>query len=142
MRSPARLIGLLLAAGTIVASLGPGADRWAAGQTSRESTGTSALRFAPESLTVESGRAASAKVTVTLSSGKAGGTDLHATDVPAGVAIGFDPASGEPPFTSTMTVTAAAGAQPGTSIVKVQATGGDPSAIAPYRLTVSKEHGY
>ncbi|HKV44146.1 MAG TPA: hypothetical protein VJT32_05640 [bacterium] len=100
--------------------------------------GTSVLTLEPKNLTVEAGKAASAKVTVALSSGKTWGTNLEVTNVPAGVAISFDPASGNPTFTSTMTVKAAATAKPGAYAVKVRASGDDPSASVQYPMTVSK----
>ncbi len=105
-------------------------------------TGTSTLSFDPQRLTVQQGGAASAKVTVTLASGNTWATDLGVTDVPTGVSIRFDPASGDPTFTSTMTAKAAATAQPGTYAVKVQATGDDPSAVVLYQVTVSKPSPY
>ncbi len=101
-------------------------------------TGTSTLSFSPQSLTVQPGRSASATVTVKLASGKTWGTNLQATDAPAGVTVSFAPASGEPTFTSTMTVKAASDARPGEYTVKVQATGDDPSAPVQYRVTVEK----
>jgi hypothetical protein len=100
--------------------------------------GTSTLSFDPQRLAVQQGGAASAKVTVTLASGNTWATRFEVTDVPAGVTISFEPASGDPTFTSTMTVKATSAAQPGTYTVKVQATGDDPSVVARYQVTVSK----
>ncbi|HLW60914.1 MAG TPA: hypothetical protein VKV57_13470 [bacterium] len=105
--------------------------------------GTSVLTLEPKSLTVAAGKSASAKVTLTLSSGKSWGTNLEATSVPAGLAIGFVPASGNPTFTSTMTVKASSTVKPGTFSVKVRATGDDPSAVVQYPVSVSKSsYGY
>jgi hypothetical protein len=100
--------------------------------------GTSTLAFDPGALAVEPGKTATAKVAVKLSSGKTWGTALQATAIPAGVTVRFDPASGDPPFASTMTVTAASTAKPGEYSIKVQATGDDPSSVVMYRVTVSK----
>ena len=111
---------------------------WAAAQ----DAGASTLAFDPANLTCNQGRAASAKVTVALKSGKTGATTLKATDVPGGVAIAFDPPSGEPPFTSTMRVSATPTAKTGTYTVKIQATGSDPSSVVSYTVTVEKTGGY
>lgn len=105
-------------------------------------TGGSTLRIDPATLTVLQGATASARVTVSLASGRTGETGLQATDVPDGVAIRFDPASGNPPFTSTMTVRAAPRMKPGAYTVKLQATGDDPSPIRPYEVTVEASGGY
>ncbi len=125
-----------LIAGSVFLPPWVGSRPWATAQDYGGGMGTSTLTFEPKNLTVESGKTASAKVTVTLRSGKTWGPNLRVSDVPAGVTISFDPASGHPTFTSTMTVKAA-------STAKVQATGDDPSAIAQYRVTVSKaSYGY
>jgi hypothetical protein len=111
---------------------------WAAA----EDAGTSTLTFEPATLLCSQGRAASAKVTVVLKSGKPGATTLQAAELPAGVAIAFDPPSGAPTFTSTMRVSATPTAKPGTYTVKVQAVGSDPSSVASYTVTVEKTGGY
>lgn len=118
-----------------------GVNSWAAAQDG-QSAGTSALAFEPARLSVNQGGAASAKVAVALKSGKAGGTSLKAADVPGGLAITFDPPSGEPTFTSTMRVKASPTTTPGTYAVKVQAIGGDPSSAVSYSITVEKTGGY
>jgi hypothetical protein len=114
---------------------------WAEAQDG-QSAGTSALAFDPARLSFNQGGAASAKVTVALKSGKTGGTTLKAVDLPGGLAITFDPPSGEPTFTSTMRVKATPATTPGTYAVKVQATGGDPSSAVSYSVTVEKTGGY
>jgi hypothetical protein len=114
---------------------------WAAAQDG-QSTGTSALAFEPATLSCSQGGAASAKVTVGLKSGKSGATTLKAVDLPGGLAIAFDPPSGEPTFASTMRVKAGPTTTPGTYTVKVQAVGGDPSSAVPYSITVEKTSGY
>ena len=133
IRATALVFGALLLSVWVVAKPHASAQGYDGG-----GTGTSTLSFSPQSLTVQPGRSASAKVTVTLASGKTWGTNLQATDVPAGVTVSFAPASGEPTFTSTMTVKAASDARPGEYTVKVQATGDDPSAPVQYRVTVEK----
>lgn len=114
---------------------------WAAAQDG-QSAGTSALAFEPARLSVSQGGAASAKVTVALKSGKTGATTLKAVDLPGGLAITFDPPSGEPTFTSTMRVKASPTTTPGTYTVTVQGTGGDPSSAVSYSITVEKTSGY
>ena len=114
---------------------------WAAAQDG-QSTGMSALTFEPAKLTVNQGAAASAKVMVALKSGKTGGTTLKVVDLPGGLTITFDPPSGEPSFSSTMSVKASPTTMPGAYTVKVQAIGGDPSSVVSYPVTVEKTGGY
>jgi len=142
MRTRWKLVMLALIAGSVFLPSWVGSSQWVEAQYYGGGTPASTLTFQPKSLTLQSGKAASAKVTVTLSSGKAKAT-LRVSDVPDGVTVSFDPASGEPTFTSTMTVTAASTAKPGTYTVKVQAAGDAPSAIVPYSVTVEKgSYGY
>ncbi len=139
MRMRWKLVVFALIAGSVALSSWVGSRHWVEAQGyGGGGTGTSALTFEPKSLTVQQGKAASVKVTVTLSSGKTWATNLRVSDVPAGVTINFEPASGDPTFTSTMTVKAASTAKPGTYAVKVQATGDDPSPIAQYGVTIEK----
>lgn len=101
-------------------------------------SGASTLGFEPRSLTVPQGGSASARVTVTLTSGKSWGTDLRVTEAPAGLTVVFAPTSGNPTFVSTMTVTASPGTRDGVFTVRIQATGDDPSDVTPYRVTVTR----
>lgn len=103
--------------------------------------GASVLSFNPQTLTVAPGSSASAKVTVKLASGKTWGTNLDASALPSGLTVAFDPASGDPTFTSTMSVKVTSSVAPGTYSLKVRATGDDPSPIVPYKVTVQKS-GY
>lgn len=143
MRKRWRLVLLAFIAGSVFALSWIGSSQWVEAQYNYGGgPPASTLTFQPKSLIVQSGKAASAKVTVTLSSGKAKAT-LRVSDVPDGVTVSFDPVSGEPTFTSTMTVTAGSTAKPGTYTVKVQAAGDAPSAVAPYSVTVEKaSYGY
>ncbi len=142
MRRYQYLAVLVLGLGLVLLGLWAGAKHQASAYDGG-GTGTSTLSFDPQSLTVQQGGAASAKVTVKLASGKTWGTNVGAADVPTGVTISFDPASGHPTFTSTMTVKATSAANPGVYKVKVQATGDDPSATVQYQVTVSKgSYGY
>jgi hypothetical protein len=137
------VIGVVLITAGVVLSPWGGFHPWASGQDYGGGMGTSVLTLEPKSLTVAVGKSASAKVTITLSSGKPWGTNLEATNVPAGLAIGFVPASGNPTFTSTMTVKASSTVKPGAFSVKVRATGDDPSAVVQYPVNVSKSsYGY
>jgi hypothetical protein len=122
----------------------PAAGRipWATAQDYGLGPAASALTFVPPTLSVDQGGTASASVTVALRSGKAGGTSLKAWEIPSGMTIRFSPDTGHPPFKTTMTVSAIPTAKSGTYVVKMQATGGDPSDVFPYVLTVQKTSGY
>jgi len=85
---------------------------------------------------------ASAKVTVDLRSGKTAGTNLKAWDVPNGMTISFSPDTGNPTFTTTMSVRVSPTTKSGTHVVKIQATGGDPSNVVSYAVIVQKTAGY
>ena len=114
---------------------------WAAGQDYGQGAATSALTVELSTLTVDQGGTASVKVTVTLRSGKTGGTSLKAWDVPSGMTIRFSPDTGNPPFTTTMSVAVASTATSGTHVVKIQATGGAPSDVVSYPVIVQKTAG-
>jgi hypothetical protein len=102
----------------------------------------SALTLEPPILTVDQGGTASAKVTVALRSGKTGGTSLMAWDVPDGMTIRFSPDTGNRTFTATMNVGVTSTAKSGTHVVKIQATGGEPSDVVSYPVIVQKTGGY
>ena len=129
--------GAVLVLATAFLSLSLGTHRLLAQDYHGGGMGTSTLSFDPQSLTVRQGASASAKVTVKLASGKTWGTKLGARALPAGMTVSFDPASGDPPFTATMTVNAKSAA-PGAYTIRVQATGDDPSPSVQYRVTVQK----
>jgi uncharacterized membrane protein len=137
MRKRLRLVLLAFIVGSVLLPSLVGSGQWVEAQYYGGGTDSPTLTFQPKTLTVQPGKAASAKVTVTLGSGKAKAT-LRAANVPDGMTISFDPASGEPTFTSTMTVKAASTATPGTYTVKVQVAGDAPSAVASYSVTVEK----
>ncbi|HET9000497.1 MAG TPA: hypothetical protein VFP86_12690 [bacterium] len=120
--------------------VGLGFIPWAAGQGNGQGA-TSALALEPATLTVDQGGTASAKVTVALRSGKTGGTSLMAWDVPSGMTIQFSPVTGNPPFTATLSVGVTSTAKPGTFIVKLQATGADPSVVVSYPVIVQRTAG-
>ncbi len=115
--------------------VGLGVSPWA-------TAATSTLTLEPPTLTVDQGGTASARVTVALRSGKSGGTSLMAWDVPDGMTIRFSPDTGNPPFTTTMSVGVTSTAKSGTHVVKIQATGGDPSDVVSYPVIVQKAGGY
>ena len=129
------LLPLTVGLGVLWAS---GHISWATGQW----TATSALTLEPPTLTVDQGGTASAKVTVALRSGKTGGTSLTAWDVPNGMTIRFSPDTGNPTFTTAMSVGVTSTAKSGTYVVKIQATGGDPSEVVSYPVIVQKTAGY
>jgi hypothetical protein len=122
--------------------VGLGVIPWATGQDYRQGAATSALTVEPPTLTVDQGGTASAKVTVDLRSGRTGGTSLMAWDVPNGMTIRFSPDTGNPTFTTTMSVGVTTTVKPGTYHVKIQATGGGPSDVVSYPVIVQKTGGY
>ena len=138
-RRPLLILALIVGVGFLWAS---GRIPWAKAQDYGQGTATSALTFEPTTLIVDQGGTASAKVTVILRSGKTGGTHLKAWDVPNGMTIGFSPDTGNPTFTTTMSVRVNPTAKPGTHVVKIQATGGDPSDVVSYAVIVQKIAGY
>jgi len=123
-------------------TVGIGGIPWATGQDYAQGAAMSALTLEPPILTLDQGGTASAKVTVALRSGKTGGTSLMAWDVPDGMTIRFSPDTGNPPFTATMSVGVTSTAKSGTHVVKIQATGGDPSDVVSYPVIVQKTGGY
>jgi len=122
--------------------VGLGVSPWARGQDYRQGAATSVLTVEPPILTVDQGGTTSAKVTVALRSGKTGGTSLMAWDVPNGMTIRFSPDTGNPTFTTSMSVGVTSTAKSGTHVVKMQATGGDPSDVISYPVIVQKTGGY
>lgn len=80
--------------------------------------GTSVLSFDPQGLAVKQGGSASAKMTVKRTSGRTWGTSLQAAALPTGMTVIFDPASGNPTFTSTMAVKVTSEVAPGGYIVR------------------------
>ena len=123
-------------------TVGIGGIPWATGWDYVQGAAMSALTLEPPILTLDQGGAASAKVTVALRSGKTGGTSLMAWDVPDGMTIRFSPDTGNLPFTATMSVGVTSTAKSGTHVVKIQATGGDPSDVVSYPVIVQKTGGY
>src|SRR5579864_3994535 len=99
--------GLVLSVGIMVMGLWGGMNPPVSADTYGNGMGASALTFEPQSLTVQQGKSASAKVTVKLASGKTWGTDLGTSDLPEGLSVSFTPSSGDPTFVSTMSVRAA-----------------------------------
>jgi hypothetical protein len=138
-RWPLLLLPLTVGLGVLWAS---GHVPWAHGQDYVPGAATSALTLEPPILTVDQGGSASAKVTVALRSGAPGGTSLMAWDVPDGMTIRFSPDAGNPPFTATMSVGVTSTAKSGTHVVKMQATGGNPSDVVSYPVIVQKTGGY
>ena len=122
--------------------LGSGRIPWTTAQDYGQGPAVSVLTFVPPTLSVDQGGTALASVTVALRSGKAGGTTLKAWEIPNGMTISFSPDTGNPTFKTTMTVTVTPTAKSGTYVVKMQATGGDPSDVFSYALTVQKTSGY
>lgn len=142
MHRYAFVAGLVLSVGIMVMGLWGGMNPPVSADTYGNGMGASTLAFEPQSLTVQQGKSASAKVTVKLASGKTWGTDLGASDVPEGLSVSFTPSSGDPTFVSTMSVKAAAAVKAGAYTIRVRATGDDPSPVTSYRITVTQTSGY
>lgn len=115
-----------------------GGGRETGGNSGGGGAGHATLAFDPSSLTVAQGETANAKVTVALAAGRTWGASLKVMDAPMGTTITFSPASGNPPFSSTMSIHAAPTAAVGTYMVKVEATGGDQPSVTSFQVTVTK----
>ena len=95
------------------------------------------ISISPSSGTVEQGKSTSATVTATLLSGTTQAVSLTATGLPSGATASFIPSSGNPTFSSNMTITTAPTTPTGTYTVTITGTGGGKTRTATYTLTVT-----
>jgi len=84
-----------------------------------------AIAVEPASGTVVQGGSTTATVTVTQGDGYSETVSLSASGQPADVYISFDPESGTPTFTSTMTINVGREAEPGIYTIIITGTGAD-----------------
>jgi len=78
----------------------------------------------PPSRSVAQGQSTTYSVSVNLLSGTTQTVTLSVSGLPSGATISFDPASGNPTFTSTLTVSAAATTPTGSSTLTISGVGG------------------
>jgi hypothetical protein len=93
----------------------------------------------PSVVEITQGDSQTLEVTVNLVGGSSGVVTLSASGQPAGVSVSFDPSSGTPTFTSTMTITTDSTAEPGTYTITVTGTG-SPTYSKTFRLTMIEYH--
>jgi hypothetical protein len=82
------------------------------------------ISVSPATQTVNIGDEASYTITANLISGAAQPVSLTLSGLPSDVSYSFMPASGIPPFTSTLTLNAKTSSSPGTYALRVTGTGG------------------
>ncbi|MGC8618715.1 MAG: hypothetical protein ACP5UZ_08300 [Thermoplasmata archaeon] len=95
-------------------------------QTAFASIGTSTIQVSPSELSIVAGGSAQANYTVALSSGTTWGTSIN-YKAPSGITASFSNPAGDPTFSGKMTVTVSSSVSVGTYILKLYATGDDPS---------------
>lgn len=101
------------------------------------------LGESPTSLSVAQGAAGTSTITTAISGGFNSAVALSAAGEPAGVTVGFNPASIAAPGsgTSTMTATVASTVAAGTYPITVTATGGSLTQMGTVNLTVTANGG-
>lgn len=97
------------------------------------------LSLNPSSGSVQQGGAVQTTVTATLLSGTSSPVSLSASGGPLGTAFTFSPASGNPTFAGTLTISIPGNAATGTYQVTVIGSGGGVSRTATYQLTVNPQ---
>jgi len=96
------------------------------------------LSVSPSQQSVAPGGSTSYTVTVSLVSGAAQSVALSLSGAPSGVSGSFNPTSGTPTFSSTLSVTAASSASSGTVTMTITGGGGGATHTATVTLTVSQ----
>lgn len=91
----------------------------------------------PTSGSVVRGSSATSTVTVSLVSGNPASTSLTASVTGTGVTVGVNPTSGNPTYTSTLTITTTSSTPTGSYTVTVTGTSGTLTHSATYALTVT-----
>jgi ribosomal protein L40E len=95
------------------------------------------LMVSPSEQTVIPGGSTTYTVTVGIASGSQQTVDLSVPDAAAGISTSFDPPSGDPTYTSLLTVSTTQSIQPGQVVMTVTATGGGKTYRATITLIVS-----
>ena len=94
----------------------------------------------PTGSSVIQGGSVQAAVTVNLTSGATQSVSCSASGLPSGANATFNPSSGNPTFTSTMTISTSVSTPAGTYPVTITCTGGGKSHSATYTLTVMPQY--
>ncbi|WP_148681251.1 InlB B-repeat-containing protein [Candidatus Nitrososphaera gargensis] len=97
------------------------------------------LSLNPSSGTVQQGGTSQTTVTTTLLSGTSSTVSLSASGGPLGMTFTFGPASGNPTFASTLTISIPSNAATGIYQITVAGSGGGVSRTATYQLTISSQ---
>jgi len=95
------------------------------------------IGISPSSGSVQQGGSISATVTVTLVSGSTQTVSLTTSGLPSGAYATFNPSSGYPTFTSTLTISTSTATPTGTFYVTIIGSGGGLTRTAIYTLTVT-----
>ena len=95
------------------------------------------LSISPTQQSVTPGGSTSYTVTVNTLTGPPQSVALSMSGLPAGVSASFNPTSGTPPFTSTLSVTATSSVSAGTSTLTIMGAGGGATHQVSFTLTVS-----
>ncbi len=94
------------------------------------------ISISPSSSIIVSGGSGSTTITVTLVEGSAETVFLSALETPSGFSVSFNPSSGVPTFTSTITVTVSSSTPTGIYKIVIIGSSGDLSETVVYTLTV------
>ncbi len=105
-------------------------------ETAFASTGSSTVIITPSELNITAGQSAVANFTVKLTTGTTWGTSL-AYNSPTGITLTFNPNTGDPTFSGKVDVSVAQTVAAGSYVVKVYATGDDPSGDTNLLINVS-----
>lgn len=101
------------------------------GTVSAAGYGTSSISVSPGAASITPGNSTTAGYTVSLASGGTWGTTLGVANnnqlASQGITVSLSDASGDPPFSGTMSIKAASSAALGNYTIVLQATGDDPS---------------
>mgnify|MGYP000020468873 CR=1 FL=1 len=97
------------------------------------------ISASPPTSEVIQGKSVSFTITLNLVSGEPETVSLSLLGLPAGATYGFSPASGEPPFTSTLTIATTAAVTPGTYILTVRGVGPEKTHETTITLIVKKK---
>jgi len=89
-------------------------------------------------ITVAQGSSGWNTITVTLISGTSQGVTLSASGLPSGASASFNPVSGNPTFSSSLTITASSITPAGSYTVTVNGTGGGLTRTTSFTLTISR----
>ena len=97
------------------------------------------LSISPTTQTIGIGDEVSYTITANLISGAAQPVSLTLSGLPSDVSYSFTPASGVPPFSSTLKIDAKAASSPGTYTLKVSGTGGGLTRSVTATLTIREK---